>query len=98
MAKLSQELAGLRKVHPDREEIRILQAILAVNQKRYDEAEKELEQAIKECATTLRSELQLAWLYQRTDRLVKGIDICRAACTRHPETGSAWQALSAAEN
>ncbi|MCX5684966.1 MAG: tetratricopeptide repeat protein, partial [Planctomycetota bacterium] len=93
---LSAELADLRKSHPDNVDIRLLQAIVAMNKNDLATAEKELNSAIKECkqTETLRPELQLARLHFRAKRIPEAIEVCRASCQRHPLAAAAWEALA----
>jgi len=91
---LAKELAALRASHPESAKIRMLQAVLAVQQGRYDAAERELKSAIEQCSGTLDVELQLADLYAGKNRRDEAIEVCRAACRRHPEAAAAWIALA----
>jgi tetratricopeptide (TPR) repeat protein len=91
---LSAELANLRKKHPDRVDIRILQAIIADDLRKPGEAEQDLKQAIKECTDPLRAEMQLVGHYYRNKRMTEAVSTCRTACERHPETAEPWLALS----
>lgn len=94
LAALSEELATLRKEHPERIEIRLLQAYIAFHQGRTEQSVAELETAIKECKDTLRAELQLARVFFRSGRLEKAIETCRTATAKHPDASSAWQSLA----
>lgn len=91
---LSVELAQLRQDHPDRVDIRILQAIIADYLEKSDEAEKELKLAIEQCPDPLRAEMQLVRHYQRNKRMMEAVSACRAACERHPEIAEPWLSLS----
>lgn len=91
---LSDELAELRGKNPDRVDIRILQAIIAVYLEEPEKAEQELKLAIEECEEPLRAEMQLIRHYYRTKRLPEAISECRRACERHPETAEPWLALA----
>jgi len=91
---LSKELADLRAENPDRVDIRILQAIIAVYQEQPEKAEQELKLAIRECEEPLRAEMQLVRHYYRTKRLSEAIVECRAACERHPEIAEPWLSLA----
>ncbi len=91
---LSSELAVLRKDHPDRVDIRILQAIIAVYLEQPDKAERELKLAIEECEETLRAEMQLARHYYRIKRIPEAISTCRTACERLPELAEPWLSLA----
>ncbi len=89
----SVELAELRKEHPDRVDIRILQAIIAIYFEQPDKAERELKLAIEECKEPLRAEMQLVHYY-RTERMAEAISLCQAACERHSEVAEPWLSLS----
>jgi len=90
----SKDLAALRESHPERVEVRILQAMIARLQGQVDAAEKELQLAIQECKETLPAELRLAELYLETKRLPAAIEACRTACKRHPDVAGPYLALS----
>jgi len=94
LTALAKELATMRTEHPDRVDIRILQAIIAVYREQPDIAEKELKLAIQECSEPLRAEMQLVRHYYRTKRIPDGIKVGREACKRHPEVAEPWLALS----
>ncbi|MHC4353854.1 MAG: tetratricopeptide repeat protein [Planctomycetota bacterium] len=91
---LSTELAGLRKEHPKRVDIRILQAMIALNRQLPDEAEKELKLAIEQCDEPLRAEMQLVKHYYRTDRMAEAVKVCLDACKRHSEVAEPWLSLA----
>jgi len=91
---LANELTQLREKHPDRVDIRILQAIVAIQLGDPDTAEKELKLAIEQCAEPLRAEIQLVRFYRRQKRMDEAISACRDACERHPEVAEPWLALS----
>jgi len=91
---LSAELAELRKENPDRVDIRILQAIIAVYLEKPDEAERELKLAIEECKEPLRAEMQLVRHYYRTKRMTEAVSICQISCERHSEVAEPWLSLS----
>ena len=91
---LADELVKLRTEHPDRVDIRILQAIVAVQLKDPNTAEKELKLAIEECAEPLRAEIQLVRFYRRTKRMDEAISTCQVACERNPEVAEPWITLS----
>ena len=91
---LANELTQLREKHPDRVDIRILQAIVAIRLGDPDTAEKELKLAIEQCAEPLRAEIQLVRFYRRQKRMDEAISACRDACERHPEVAEPWLALS----
>ena len=94
LTALAKELVTLRAEHPDRVDIRILQAIIAIYREQPDVAEKELKLAIKECSEPLRAEMQLVRHYYRTKRIPEAIKVGREACKRHPEVAEPWLALS----
>lgn len=91
---LSAELAQLRKDHPDRVDIRILQAVIAGYLQKPDEAKRLLQEAIEQCPEPLQAEMQLARFYYRAKRITEAISTCRAACDRHPEVAEPWLSLS----
>jgi len=80
---LSNELADLREKHPDRVDIRILQAIIATYLEQPEKAEAELKLAIEECQEPLRAEMQLVRHYFRNKRMTEAMSVCKAACERH---------------
>lgn len=94
LAGLSAELADLRQKHPERVDVRILQAAVATYLDRPEEAEKELMLAIAECEEPLRAEMQLVRHYYKTNRLSEAIDACRKSCEKHPELAEPWLSLS----
>lgn len=94
LADLSAELAELRQKHPERVDVRILQAVIATYLDRPDEAERELKLAIEECEEPLRAEMQLVRHYYRTNRLAEAIDACSKSCEKHPELAEPWLSLS----
>ncbi|UCF16853.1 MAG: hypothetical protein JSW59_05225, partial [Phycisphaerales bacterium] len=83
LEELSAELAELRRKHPDRVDIRILQAIIAVYLEQPDKAERELKLAIEECQEPLRAEMQLVRHYYRTKRMNEALSTCQIACEHH---------------
>jgi len=91
---LSTELAQLRKDHPDRVDIRILQASIADYLEKPDEAERELKEAIEQCPEPLRAEMQLVTHYRRTKRMAEALSTCRTACERNPKVAEPWLSLS----
>ncbi|MDT8302816.1 MAG: hypothetical protein RQ760_15140, partial [Sedimentisphaerales bacterium] len=91
---LAGELAELRKAHPNRVDIRILQAIIAEYLDRPEEAEEELKLAIEECEETLAAEIQLVRFYSRAKRMTDAISIGQAACEQHSEVAEPWLYLS----
>ncbi|MHC4560707.1 MAG: tetratricopeptide repeat protein, partial [Planctomycetota bacterium] len=90
LLSLADELAQLRTEHPDRVDIRILQAIIADYLNRREEAEKELKLAIEECEKPLAAEIQLVRFYTRTKRMTDAVSTCQAACERHSEVAEPW--------
>ncbi|MFZ2147478.1 MAG: tetratricopeptide repeat protein [Sedimentisphaerales bacterium] len=94
LEELSAELTELRKEHPERVDIRILQAIIAVYLEQPEKAERELKLAIEECQEPLRAEMQLVRHYYRTKRLAEALSICQISCERHPEVAEPWLSLS----
>ena len=94
LAALAKELVTMRAENPDRVDIRILQAIIAVYDKRPDDAEKELKQAIEECSEPLRAEMQLVRHYYRGKRMTDAIRVGRKACKNHPKVAEPWMTLS----
>ena len=91
---VSMELSKLRNEHPERADIRILQAILADNLSKPEEAETELKSAIKECQDTLRAEMQLVSYYYRNKKINEAIETCRKACDNHNTVSEPWLVLS----
>ncbi len=91
---LADELAQLRTENPDRVDIRILQAIIAVHLEQPDKAERELKLAIEECKEPLRAEMQLVRYYYRTKRMTEAVSVCQTACERHSEVTEPWLSLS----
>ncbi|HUU19405.1 MAG TPA: tetratricopeptide repeat protein [Sedimentisphaerales bacterium] len=94
LADEANELAQLRKEHPDSVDIRILQAIIAIYLDDSNTAERELKMAIDECEESLRAEMQLFRLYYRTKRIAEAISTCQNACEDHPEVAEPWLSLS----
>jgi predicted Zn-dependent protease len=91
---LAEELTELRRNHPNRIDIRILQAMIAVYRNEPEVAVEELKRAIAECEEPLRAEMQLVRQYYRTKRMAEAIGLCREACRRHPEVAEPWLSLS----
>ena len=91
---LSAELAELRRDHPEKVDIRILQAIIAVYLEQPETSEKELKLAIEECEEPLRAQMQLVKHYYRTKRMSDALSLCQAACKRHAEVAEPWLSLS----
>jgi Tfp pilus assembly protein PilF len=91
---LSAELAALRESHPDKVEIRLLQAMIAAHQGHPDVAEQELKRAITECSETLPAELQLARFYYRTGRMAEALEVAYAACEGHANVAEPWATMS----
>lgn len=94
LKKLAEELADLRREHPDQVDIHILQALVAAYLEQPDKAEAELKLAIEECEEPLRAEMQLARHYLRAKRVNEAVSVCKTACKRHPEVAEPWLALS----
>ena len=94
LEELSAELTQLRQTHPDRVDIRILQAIIAFYLEQPDKAEAELKLAVEECKEPLRAEMQLVGHYYRAKRMAEALTICQQACERHSELAEPWLALS----
>ncbi|MBN1361370.1 MAG: tetratricopeptide repeat protein [Sedimentisphaerales bacterium] len=94
LSALSDELTTLRQEHPDRVDIRILQAMIAVYLDQPEKAEEELRLAIDECDEPLRAEMQLIRHLYRTKRLEEAVSLCQTACERHPEVAEPWLSLS----
>ena len=94
LEKLSAELVELRKENPDRVDIRILQAIVAVYLEQPGKAERELKLAIEECKEPLRAEMQLVRHYYRVKRMTEAVSVCQIACERHSGVTEPWLALS----
>jgi len=91
---LEKELTQLRTAHPDRVDIRILQAIVALHLNKPEEAEKELKRAIEDCEEPLRAEMQLVRFYRREKRMDEAISAGQGSCESHPEVAEPWLALS----
>ncbi len=91
---LSAELDGLRQAHPQRVDIRIYQAIIAASLNQPQEAERELKQAIQECAEPLRAEMQLMRYYVNAGRVDEALRVCEASCARHKDIPEPWFLLS----
>ena len=94
LEELSVELTELRKEHPERVDIRILQAIIDVYLEQPDKAERELKLAIEECQEPLRAEMQLVRHYYRNKRMADALSVCQISCERHPEVAEPWLSLS----
>ena len=88
------ELTQLRKEHPERVEIYILQSMIAYYLDDPNTAEKELKVAIDECEESLRAEMQLSRFYYRSKRIAEAINNCQSACVNHPEVAEPWLFLS----
>ncbi|MHC4702743.1 MAG: tetratricopeptide repeat protein, partial [Planctomycetota bacterium] len=94
LAEKALELSRLREDYPKRVDIPILQAIIANQLGRHEEAEHILKQAIEDCDEKLRAEMQLVRHYYRMERMTEAISCCNAACARHPEVSEPWLSLS----
>lgn len=91
---LAAELDELRRQHPDRVDIRILQSVAAASLGMPEKAEQELRQAIEECTETLRAEILLARHYVQAGRMDEAMAVCEAACQRHKHSAEPWLALA----
>ena len=94
LKKLSTELANLRRVQPDRADIRVMQAVVAEGLGRPEEAEKELKRAVEECKEPLAAEMQLARHYVGAKQVKEAVGVCEAACKRHGTLAEPWLFLS----
>jgi tetratricopeptide (TPR) repeat protein len=94
LEQLSAELAQLRQEHPDRADIRTLQAVIAESLKQPERAEAELKLAINECKEPLRAQMQLVNHYYRAKRLPEAVSCCETARKEHPEAAEPWLTLS----
>ncbi|MFA5865568.1 MAG: tetratricopeptide repeat protein [Phycisphaerae bacterium] len=90
---VSKELTGLRKQYPDKMEIRLLQASLAQETGRVNEAEKELKLTIREFKNSLDAQLQLARLYFSSNRIADAVEVLKESCKRHPTALAPWELL-----
>jgi tetratricopeptide (TPR) repeat protein len=91
---VSAELVELRRAHPDRVDIRLLQAAIANYLGQPETVEKELKAAIAECKEPLRAEMELVRHYYGLKRMTEAVDTCAAACKRHPNVAETWLYLS----
>lgn len=92
---VSNELLQLRNEYPDRVDIRILQAILADNLNKPEDAERELLLAIDDCKEdTLRVEMQLVSHYSKNKQMNEAVEKCRKACDNHNTVSEPWLVLS----
>ncbi len=94
LEEYSVELAELRQEHPEKVDIRLLQAAVATYLKQPDRAESELKLAIQECEEPFRAEMELARHYYRLKRMTEAIHACEASCKNHPEIAEPWLSLS----
>jgi tetratricopeptide (TPR) repeat protein len=90
---LGTELLALREAHPQREEIAIYLARLAVQDGDMAGAEAELKRAIEVSDNGLRAALELAFLYANNGDVEEAIQVCQRACERHASDGGAWLSL-----
>jgi tetratricopeptide (TPR) repeat protein len=88
------ELGQLRTKHPKKVEIRLLQANLAVQKGDIGEAERILNEAIKECSNPWPAELQLSRLYGGSKRMKEALAVLAGACQREETLGASWEAMS----
>jgi len=93
LESLGVELVQLREQHPKLLAVRILQSAIACYQNRWEEAERILARAIKECTSTLPAEMQLARLFLVRGRSGDAIDISRRASQRYPHRASPYLSL-----
>jgi tetratricopeptide (TPR) repeat protein len=91
---LSEELNRLRSDYPGRVDIRTLQAFIAMQRAKPQEAERELKLAIEECDEPLRAEIELVRYYYQAKRMPEAVEAGRAACDRHGELAEPWISLS----
>ena len=91
---LATELEQLRQTYPDRVDIRVSQAAIAICLGQSDKAESELKLAIEECGEPLKAEMQMVEHYRRAGRPADALRVCQAACERHPQVAEPWLALS----
>ena len=94
LEKLSAELQELHQSQPDNVNIRMLQAIIALNLKQYDRVETELKLAIEECNEPLQAEMLLVNYYYQAKRITEAVNLCMSACKNHPDTAEPWLYLS----
>lgn len=91
---LSAQLDELRRQHPDRVGIRILQSVVAASLGLPERAEQELKQAIEECSEPLRAQMLLIRHYVGAGRMDDAMAICEAACKCYQDTAEPWLALA----
>ncbi|MCP4256035.1 MAG: tetratricopeptide repeat protein [Planctomycetes bacterium] len=94
LKNLADELADLRREHPDRVDIRILQTLVTPYLEQPGKIEAELKLAIEECEKPLRAEMQLARHYLGVKRMNEAVNVYEIAYKRHPEVAEPWLALS----
>ncbi len=94
LRRLSDELKQRVQAQPERPDMRMLQALIARQQKRYDQEEQILLRAVEECPHSLPAEMQLASLYVRTQRLDEAIQTCQRACERNARAVQPWLVLA----
>ncbi len=86
LREVSDELVALRKVHPCSGKIHILQASLAEQAGRSEEAIRELRLAIESCGHELPVALALVSSLQRAGQLEEAVAVCRTAIENHPDS------------
>lgn len=91
---LAAELAGLRERLPDRMDVRLLQADVAVQQGQMEMAETMLKQAPQRPEEQLLVDVRLVRIYARQQQVDKALEVCRAACERYGQRGASWQSLA----
>lgn len=91
---LSTELDSLRQEQPKNVDIRLLQASAAYALGQTQEVEKQLKRAIEECNEPLRAEMVLARYYRDAKHIPEAVNVCEAACKRHPGVAEPWLLLA----
>lgn len=96
LKELSDELTALQQRHPERADIRTLQAIIEVYLGQPGKAEEELKRAVEqsEDPEKLRAEMQLARYYYGVNNIDKAIAACEAARDRRPDLAEPWLLLA----
>lgn len=90
LQRVSKDLDGWVEIYPERADLRILQANLALQQGNQDQAEQILKGAIAECDSPLDAEMRLIGLYLQTNCMVQAIQVSRTACERHADLAAPW--------
>ncbi len=90
LKSLATELAQLRQSLPTMATVRMLQAQIAVYLELPEQAEQMLKLALDECDESLGLRLKLAQFYLSIGRADTAIEVCIAACDRHPTSPGAW--------